>query len=199
MRIGIDFDNTIACYDGAFHAAARERDLVPADLSTDKTSVRDYLRAKGQDHVFTELQGYVYGARMELAALYAGLSDVMARLRSAGHSLYIISHKTHYPMAGHAYDLHEAARRFLDRHGLIDPAHIFFEPTKDAKADRVAALACEIFIDDLPEILVLPNLPRGLRAILFDPEGYYPEGTWQGRVFETYGSWRAIGDALLGK
>ena len=24
MRIGIDFDNTIACYDGVFHAAALE-------------------------------------------------------------------------------------------------------------------------------------------------------------------------------
>src|SRR6185437_11131914 len=40
MRIGIDFDNTIACYDGVFHAAALERGLIPKDLARDKNSVR---------------------------------------------------------------------------------------------------------------------------------------------------------------
>ena len=56
MRIGVDFDNTIACYDGVFHAAALERGLIPASVATDKTSVRDYLRALGRDAAFTELQ-----------------------------------------------------------------------------------------------------------------------------------------------
>jgi hypothetical protein len=32
MRIGLDFDNTIACYDGVFHAAALERGLIPEAL-----------------------------------------------------------------------------------------------------------------------------------------------------------------------
>ncbi len=43
MRIGIDFDNTIACYDGVFHKAAIERGLIPDDLDSSKNAVRDYL------------------------------------------------------------------------------------------------------------------------------------------------------------
>ena len=43
MRIGIDFDNTIVDYEGAFHAAAMERGLITADLPKTKNSVRDFL------------------------------------------------------------------------------------------------------------------------------------------------------------
>ena len=38
MRIGIDFDNTIACYDGVFHQAALERGLIPPILPTTRTA-----------------------------------------------------------------------------------------------------------------------------------------------------------------
>ena len=73
MRIGIDFDNTIACYDGVFHAAALERGLIPADLGRDKNSVRDHLNGAGRKDDFTELQGYVYGARMDLVVALSRL------------------------------------------------------------------------------------------------------------------------------
>ena len=33
MRIGVDFDNTLVCYDGVFHRAALERGLIPSDLA----------------------------------------------------------------------------------------------------------------------------------------------------------------------
>ena len=61
MRIGVDFDNTIANYDGVFHKAALERGLIPASLGSGKTDVRDYLNGSGRKDEFTELQGYVYG------------------------------------------------------------------------------------------------------------------------------------------
>ncbi len=79
MRIGIDFDNTIACYDGVFHQAALERGLIPPDLARDKNSVRDHLNGSGRKDDFTELQGYVYGTRMELVSLYPGFAEFIAR------------------------------------------------------------------------------------------------------------------------
>ena len=82
MRIGIDFDNTIACYDGVFHAAALERGLIPAQLGRDKNSVRDYLNGAGRADDFTELQGYVYGARMDLAAY-----PTLTRIEKAAYAL----------------------------------------------------------------------------------------------------------------
>lgn len=201
MRIGIDFDNTLACYDGVFHAAALERGQIPADLPSDKTSVRDFLRKNGQDALFTELQGYVYGARMDLVALYPGALETLHALKVAGHELFIISHKTRHPFAGPSYDLHAAARGFLDAKGLcgtgglIDAARVFFETTKEAKVARAFELACEVFVDDLPEILALEGFPPGIKKILFDPDDHYPDATTSHR-FERHSSWRDIGRAL---
>jgi hypothetical protein len=175
MRIGIDFDNTIACYDGVFHAAALERCLIPPQLGRDKNSVRDYLNGAGRADDFTELQGYVYGTRMELAAPYPGFVDFVSAAHRAGHQLFIVSHKTRHPLRGPKHDLHESARGFLTARGLVGgagPIHqgrVFFELTKEAKAARIAALRCEVFIDDLPEIFALPDFPETARPFLFDP------------------------------
>jgi hypothetical protein len=191
MRIGIDFDNTIACYDGVFHAAALERGLIPAELPRDKNSIRDHLNVTGRKDDFTELQGHVYGARMDLVALYPGFVEFVAAAHKAGHEIFIVSHKTRHPMLGPKHDLHAAANGFLAARGLvgdgasqIDPARVFFELTQQDKVARVAALACEVFIDDLPEILAMPGFPDDMRRILFDPEnrfetsGYHRRSSW---------------------
>src|SRR5260370_7734628 len=106
MRIGIDFDNTIACYDGVFHAAAVERGLIPADLARDKNSVRDHLNGCRRKDDFTELQGYVYGARMDLVSPFPGFAEFVAVAQGAGHDLFIVSHKTRHPILGPWHDMH---------------------------------------------------------------------------------------------
>lgn len=200
MRIGIDFDNTIACYDDAFHRAAVAQGLIPATVGRDKTSVRDHLRGLGRDPDFTLLQGYVYGPGMQYARLYPGLREALAALRGAGHHLFIVSHRTRAPFAGPQHDLHAAARDFVARQGLTDdgfaPDDIWFEETRDAKLARANTLACDVFIDDLPEVLAAPAFPAAARAILFDPESHWPDGRWQTHRFERYAAWPDIADAL---
>jgi hypothetical protein len=202
MRIGIDFDNTIACYNGAFHAAALERGLIPANLGSDKNAVRDYLNGNGRADDFTELQGYVYGARMELASPYPGFGEFVASARQAGHDLFIVSHKTRHPILGPRHDLHAAARGFLIERGLvgadrgqIDPANVFFELTKEAKVARITALGCEAFIDDLPEIFASPDFPGTARRILFDPVDQFTDLARQ-RNLDRRGSWTDIAAEL---
>ena len=199
MRIGVDFDNTIACYDGVFHTIAVERGLIPANVATDKTSVRDYLRAKGQDPVFTELQGYVYGPGMRHVALYPGAADALCSFVNAGNLVFLISHKTRTPFAGADYDLHEAAWSFLRMQHLVDAPDapfrgqdVYLELTREAKLSRIGAQCCDVFIDDLPEVLASPDFPEGTRGVLFDPEGNYPEGTWRGQRFERCTDWTGI-------
>jgi len=198
MRIGIDFDNTIACYDGVFHAAALERSLIPANLGSDKNAVRDYLNGNGRADDFTELQGYIYGARMELASPYPGFGEFVVTACKAGHDLFIVSHKTRYPILGPRHDLHAAARGFLIERGLvgagrgqIDPANVFFELTKDAKIARIAALGCGAFIDDLPEIFASPDFPVTARRVLFDPVDQFADLVRQ-RNLDRRGSWTEI-------
>lgn len=198
MRIGIDFDNTIVCYDGVFHAAALERGLIPADLARDKNAVRDHLNGAGRADAFTELQGHVYGARMELASPYPGFGEFVAAARKAGHALVIVSHKTRHPMLGAPHDLHAAARAFLATQGLVGagrhqiaPTDVFFEVTKEAKVARIAALGCDAFVDDLPEIFALPDFPDHARRILFDPAGQFAELARQ-RNLDRCESWAEI-------
>jgi hypothetical protein len=199
MRIGIDFDNTIACYDGVFHAAALERGLIPADLGRDKNSVRDHLNGSGRKDDFTELQGYVYGARMDLVSPYPGFAEFVAAARKARHDLFIVSHKTRHPILGPKHDMHAAARGFLTDRSLmgegpeqIDPANVFFELTKEEKVARARKLACEVFVDDLPEILGFGGFPEGMRKILFDPENQFAGAAGVGREFDRRASWASI-------
>ncbi|HTF72999.1 MAG TPA: hypothetical protein VK620_01425 [Bradyrhizobium sp.] len=199
MHIGIDFDNTIACYDGVFHAAALERGLIPGELGRDKNSVRDHLNDSGRKDDFTELQGYVYGARMDLVAPYPGFAEFVALARNAGHLLFIVSHKTRHPILGPKHDMHAAARGFLAARGLvggeasqIDPASVFFELTREDKVARAAALRCEVFVDDLPEILALPGFPDGMRRILFDPDNQFEGTADRMSNLQRRSSWAAI-------
>ena len=200
MRIGVDFDNTVVCYDGVFHAAAIERGLIPADSASNKNSVRDYLNGLGRQDDFTELQGYVYGSRMDLASVYPGFQTFVVAARAAGHDLFIVSHKTKFPFLGPRHDMHLAARDFLSRRDLVGPGqdrvssrNVFFELTKEAKVTRVADIGCQVFIDDLPEILSLKGFPEGMRGILFDPQGRYSDLT-----MERYSTWDAVRKALIG-
>jgi hypothetical protein len=172
--IGLDFDNTIVSYDALFHQVALERSLIPASLPKSKVVVRDYLRSVDKEDAWTEMQGYVYGARMADAAAYPGATEFMRLARQHGIPLAIVSHKTRYPFLGPRYDLHEAARSWVENklaaQDLIEVDQVFFELTKDDKIRRVAEIRCDYFIDDLPEILLAPAFPRATAGILFDPE-----------------------------
>lgn len=176
MRIGFDFDNTIVSYDTLFHRVAREQGHIPANIPMNKNAVRDYLRAQGREAVWTQMQGYVYGARMNEAAAYPDAISVIEALGKAGHELTIISHKTKKPYEGPAYDLHKAARGWIETHlrsttgeALIPVERIFFIETKPEKIAKIGELACDVFIDDLPEILLHEGFPQRTRRFLFGP------------------------------
>jgi hypothetical protein len=174
--IGVDFDNTIVCYDELFHRVAVEQGLIPASVLATKGAVRGYLDARGQGDAWTELQGHVYGVRLSGAAVFLGVLDTFRRWLAAGVPVCIISHKTRFPEKGPPYDLHQAAQQWLEVHGFFDPQRIglarervFFELTQQAKVKRIADAGCSVFIDDLPEILTTPDFPARAQRILFDP------------------------------
>ena len=181
MRIGIDFDNTIVSYDALFHKVAREQGLVPPETPVNKVAVRDHLRRIGREDRWTEMQGYVYGARMDEALAYDGVIDFIHRAGAAGHEVLIVSHKTRHPFLGPRYDLHAAARTWIEHHltwngrALLPARHIFVELTKEEKIARIAACGCDSFIDDLPEILLSEAFPAQTTRLLFDPEGHHAD------------------------
>lgn len=177
VRIGLDLDNTIVSYDELFHRVAVERQLVPDGLPATKLSVRDHLRHTNSESLWTELQGYVYGARMSDAVAYPGVVAFLRRTRAAGAYLAIVSHRTHHPFAGASYDLHQAAREWIDAclvdaaEPLVESRNTYFELTKADKLARIASLGLNYFVDDLPEFLLAEAFPAHTVPILLDPDG----------------------------
>jgi hypothetical protein len=176
MIIGLDFDNTIVCYDELFHRAAISQGLIPPALATDKNSVRDYLRGAGREDDWTRLQGHVYGKAILEAKPFAGIHEFLNHCHLRNIGIYVVSHKTRYPVLGERHDLHRAASEWLEINGFFDtaqtglsPVRVNFELTKDAKLSRIGALGCTDFVDDLPEFLLEASFPAGVRRILFDP------------------------------
>jgi hypothetical protein len=179
MLIGIDFDNTIVNYDGVFHRVAVEQGVVPQTLAPNKVAVRNWLREADKEELWTEMQGYVYGTRMNDAEAYPGVLAFLKWAKSAGIHVSIISHKTTHPFLGPRYDLHAAAREWIetflrDQAGLlVAPENVYFETTKDAKWARIASTNSTHFIDDLPEILLAETFPASAKRILFDPDHHH--------------------------
>lgn len=177
MLIGLDFDNTIVRYDRVFHAHAVETGAITADVAATKFAVRDHLRRSGREEIWTEMQGHVYGTRMLEAEPFDGVLAFLSWARAVDLQVAIVSHKTRYPYRGPAHDLHDSARSWIravlcDADGpLVPEQRIFFELTKEAKLRRIAAIGCDYFIDDLPEILLAPEFPPATRRILFAPDG----------------------------
>ena len=176
MRIGLDFDNTIVNYDKIFYDVAIEWDIVPKDIPTNKLAVRNFLREQGKEERWTEMQGYVYGARMDDAQLYPGVIDFIKEVKKNGHAIAIVSHKTRHPFLGPKYDLHDAARQWIEKNLrsdgvlLLEEGSVFFELTKETKLKRIGDLCCDVFVDDLPEIIASSYFPANTSAILFDPD-----------------------------
>src|SRR5882672_139284 len=119
LVIGVDFDNTIVSYDALFHKVGCERGWFGAEIPVNKSDVRNYLRRVGREDDWTEMQGYVYGARMAEAAMFPGVKEFLRACRVGGHAVSIISHKTRAPFRGEQYDLHRAAIAWLEQQGFF--------------------------------------------------------------------------------
>lgn len=179
MHIGLDFDNTIVSYDALFHKVALEGGWITNEVPVTKLSVREHLRSIGKEFVWTEMQGYVYGARMDEALAYPGVLDCLSWARELGIVVSIVSHKTRHPFLGEPYDLHLAAAHWIDLYlkdakgPLVQSDQVYFELTKESKVNRIADIGCTVYVDDLPEILNANGFPVNTQKILFDPDGHH--------------------------
>jgi hypothetical protein len=176
MRLVFDFDNTLISYDQLFFDIALKKALVPANLLPEKNAVRDHLRQAGKEDEWTRLQGEVYGAHILEAIPYPGMLATLRNLSDRRVPMFIVSHKTRTPFLGHPWDLHQAAKNWLELQGFhagdglaFPKDNVFFELTKEAKVARMLALRCTHCVDDLPEILEM--LPDSVEKIHFAPSG----------------------------
>ena len=176
--IGIDFDNTIVCYDDAVRELAI-RDFKVSDVCTNKLAIRQYLRDNRGEEIWISFQGSLYGPGMRYARPYSGCIDALNNLADKGIHLSIISHRTKRPYSGDLFDLHASATEWISNHlnvHLFDSGStrdIYFLETKQDKVAKIHELDCDLFIDDLIELLEMPTFPATTKGILFDPYKKY--------------------------
>ena len=175
IKLGIDFDNTLITYDALFKKAALEKNLIPVNFPENKHLIRNYLRERDQEELFTILQGEVYGSRIFEASQSEGMYESLTKVQNNGIELFVISHKTKTPYDGPKYNLHNAAYNWLEKNLFFEKSginlprkNVYFEVTKEKKIKRIASLGCTHFIDDLPEILDMVN--SKIIKILYNPK-----------------------------
>lgn len=179
FTLGVDLDNTIACYDTAFSVVAHELGLTDIPISLSKSQVKEVVLARpGGDLDWQRLQGQVYGKYIHLATVFPGFVEFLCRSKLAGHSVFIVSHKSEH---GHfdntQVNLRDAALSWMTQHRIIGSdgtallkSEIFFESTRREKLYRIGSLECTHFIDDLAEVLADPLFPEWTERILFLPD-----------------------------
>lgn len=204
LRIGLDFDNTIANYDQAFPEVARilgyETNNLNATLNKRDLKL-DLLKQPDGDTAWQKVQGLVYGKYIDLASLYPGVFEFVLRALSGDNQVFIVSHKT---QLGHFDEsrtpLRQAATNWLINQKLVGDSdlniklqNVFYAETRDEKINKIAELKLDVFIDDLEEVLTDKSFPKETRKVLFGSD------TITDTEISTMHSWREVGDELFGE
>lgn len=176
LLIGLDLDNTIIDYENVFAPVAKEIGLLPEEVTiTSKTDVKSWLRSNDSEEAWMKLQGQVYGKYINHARAYDGCKEFILAMQEKGAVIVIVSHKTRH---GHfdpaKINLWDAATAWLTDNGFfspnglgIKPENVHFRETRDEKVQKISELGCDIFIDDLPEVLGHPKFPETTKKLWF--------------------------------
>lgn len=205
FTIGVDLDNTIVSYDSLLYSTAREKGLITSGIGATKLEVREAVRSllDGETQ-WQELQGLVYGPRMNNAMLMDGVTEFFQTCKQLEIPAYIVSHKTEYaPYDQSKTNLRTAALTWMSSHGLIEHGvtglskeTVYFESSRYQKIMRIAELGCTHFIDDLEETFLEDSFPQQVEKILFSPIKQELPLSLDGVT--VYNSWQEIKDYFFG-
>jgi uncharacterized HAD superfamily protein len=110
---------------------------------------------------------------MSEAKAFPAVKEFIASAITKGHEVFVVSHKTLYTIAGVKHDLHRVARDWLEMNEFsklgLTADKVYFELTREEKIARIRSLSCDVFVDDLPEVLEALGPNTDIRRILFDP------------------------------
>lgn len=203
VRIGIDFDNTLAKYDKVFSKAAKSINLVTEDWEGTKKQLRDYIRTLNDgETVWQKLQGKVYGKFMHSAEIFPGASEFLWFCKLTNTEVFIVSHKTEF---GHfdedRINLRSVATEWMDSNGFfakigfgIKRENIFYADTRSEKIKKINSLKLDFFIDDLVEVFEENDFNSNTIKILFSDSIQKNESKYDGIIL---GSWRKITDHIF--
>jgi hypothetical protein len=200
MKVGLDLDNTLICYDDVFVTEAKNLGFLSLGWSGGKKDVKKTLSALHDgDRKWQILQGRVYGPRMCRARLFPGIALFLMRCKARGHQVFIVSHKTEFGHFDHTRTrLREAATDWMTERGFFNPCtysiprkNLFFLSTRVEKLQQIARLDLDVFVDDLEEVLLDEQFPAIKKILFGSPSAEH-------RFISSSESWMDIGYELFG-
>jgi hypothetical protein len=203
MIIGIDFDNTIACYDKIFSLIAKSYKFVDASWTGKKQEVKDILLSQQNgEKLWQTFQGKAYGSHMYLAELFPGVANFLLHAKFLGHRIIIISHKTEF---GHfdkeKVSLRAVALEWMNGKNFFDNSHfgisindVHFLNSRREKIEKIQDLCCDVFIDDLVEVFEeMPDRAIPRRILFGGNQGLKSLVNYSAKY------WSDIDEYILGK
>jgi thiamine kinase-like enzyme len=191
MRIGIDLDNTLICYDKVFTASAISCGLVTESWRGNKEQLRDYIRQlPNGEYKWQQLQGYVYAEAVVNAEAFPGVFRFLWRAKLKGYQLFIVSHKTKFAHHDSSKNLRTPALKWLKEKKYFDQSlsslidEVYFLSTLEEKIEKFNKLNLDVLIDDLKEVIEHPLLEHKIKSFHFGGERFT--------------SWTGIENNLLG-
>ena len=176
MRVGIDFDNTIASYDARLRRrCSQARGWVAARLRGSQGQLRDTVRLLADGEIkWQMLQGEVYGAAHGRGGAVSRASTdflrAAARARtgtassSATRPAFGLRSAPDRPAAGGAALARDERASSIRRLRAVRRNGVLRGHARSARSRASSALGCEVFIDDLEEVFVRPGLSADGRA-----------------------------------
>ena len=171
IKLAIDLDNTIINYDDLFYKAAKNTLSIRSNIKN-KENIKKLIIKKYSEKKWTEVQSAVYSQRIFQSKIFPGFITEIKKL-SKYCEIFIVSHKTLWPIYGKKINLHNKTKEFLKKkkisfckNSLIKNENIFFETTKEKKIKRIERIKPDYFIDDLESIL--KSIPKSINKILFN-------------------------------
>lgn len=177
MIVGLDFDNCIVNYENAIKKLITDKNIFNSNESANfnKENFKEIIINRTNEDNWTLIQGSLYGKYIKYAKPYPNAVKIINNLLKK-HSVYIISHKTLNPFFGRRYNLHKSAQKWI-KNNLIDQNKkpllnnnlISFNEKVEDKIKTISKLGCDIFLDDLPQILTHKEFPKKIDKFLFNP------------------------------
>ena len=200
MKIGLDFDNTLACYNKVFLDEAKKLKYLPIDWTGDKQSIKsEILKFADGDTKWQRLQGIVYGPAMSSAVLFPGVASFLLRAKERGNQIIIVSHKTKY---GHQDEtrtpLREKALQWMENKDFFDTngfgilrTNVYFCDSREEKVMRIKDLKIDLFVDDLECVFEEREFPSARKILFRSP----PSSSFKG---VSCASWSEVSEDVLG-
>jgi hypothetical protein len=202
VRVGLDFDNTLAEYDHLFANLAVETGLF-AKSPGGKRDVRDQLRLRPNgEYLWRRLQAMAYGPCLDEAQLFAGAAEFLTACRDAKIEVVIVSHKTRFPACKEfKTDMRQAALDWMKRRDFfivdgfaLKSENIHFADSRSEKVQMISELKCNFFVDDLEEVFIEPGFPVSTGKVLFAPDQ-----TRSSLPVKHCRHWKEIADVIIGQ